>query len=465
MKPYEGCAVCAVNELQDIKSSKECALCVFTLASKEDLISRLSDNINYTSYEHSWIREALLDAYNFTKERCAICKWYHNATFSRSDECDCSKECKYEIASKRDLIIRMIDDNYSKADHNLIKKALLDVYDFDYAKRYEGKTTKELLDQAIAEAGEKNNTSHKDTVDMKCDGGNCYKCLFWKPSYLNICENQFFTLASEKELIRRLDANEYENRRDDIIKTLKEQYGYDYETKSIIDLDSGIRFKNQDDMISAVKYWWRVANTDYLKQFETNDNGDDKMLYDDYMDSKMLNWTNDGDDTQMKLDDMINMDNSKRISKVEYYLGIADAVSKRGTCLRRNYGSVIVKDDHIVSTGYNGAPRGRVNCCDLGKCYRQEHNIPQGERYECCRSVHSEMNAVINASSEEMKGATLYLVGHENDGSLTDANCCMMCKRVIINSGISQVVLRQSNGSFKTVDVSEWIEHDDSLNM
>jgi dCMP deaminase len=189
------------------------------------------------------------------------------------------------------------------------------------------------------------------------------------------------------------------------------------------------------------------------------------MLYDDYMDSKMLNWTNDGDDTQMKLDDMINMDNSKRISKVEHYLGIADAVSKRGTCLRRNYGSVIVKDDHIVSTGYNGAPRGRVNCCDLGKCYRQEHNIPQGERYECCRSVHSEMNAVINASSEEMKGATLYLVGHENDGSLTDANCCMMCKRVIINSGISHVVLRQSNGSFKTVDVSEWIEHDDSLNM
>ena len=74
-------------------------------------------------------------------------------------------------------------------------------------------------------------------------------------------------------------------------------------------------------------------------------------------------------------------------------------------------------------------------------------------------------NAVINASPEEMKGATLYLVGHENDGSLTDANCCMMCKRVIINSGIEHVVLRQSNGSFKTVDVSEWIEHDDSLNM
>jgi dCMP deaminase len=331
----------------------------------------------------------------------------------------------------------------------LIKEALLKEYDFDYAIRYEGKTPQQLLQQTIDDACKQNNTSQKDTCDMKCDGSNCYKCLFGKPSYLNICENQFFTLASEKELIRRLDANEYENRRDDIIKTLKEQYGYDYETKSIIDLDSGIRFKNHDDIIS----------------FETNDNGDDKMLYDDYMDSKMLNWTNDGDDTQMKLDDMINMYNSKRISKVEYYLGIADAVSKRGTCLRRNYGSVIVKDDHIVSTGYNGAPRGRVNCCDLGKCYRQEHNIPQGERYECCRSVHSEMNAVINASSEEMKGATLYLVGHENDGSLTDANCCMMCKRVIINSGISHVVLRQSNGSFKTVDVSEWIEHDDSLNM
>jgi dCMP deaminase len=321
----------------------------------------------------------------------------------------------------------MLDDHFTDEDRMKIKRVLLKEYDFDYD-----------------DACKQNNPTQKSTVDMKCDGGNCYKCLFWKPSYLNICENQFFTLASEKELIRRLDANEYENRRDDIIKTLKEQYGYDYETKSIIDLDSGIRFKNRDDMISALKYWWRVANTDYLKRFETN---------------------NKGDDVPMHIDNMINMDNSKRISKVEYYLGIADAVSKRGTCLRRNYGSVIVKDDHIVSTGYNGAPRGRVNCCDLGKCYRQEHNIPQGERYECCRSVHSEMNAVINASSEEMKGATLYLVGHENDGSLTDANCCMMCKRVIINSGISHVVLRQSNGSFKTVDVSEWIEHDDSLNM
>ena len=156
---------------------------------------------------------------------------------------------------------------------------------------------------------------------------------------------------------------------------------------------------------------------------------------------------------------------NNRKSKIEYYLDIASTVSKRSTCLRRNYGAVIVKDDHIVSTGYNGAPRGCVNCSDINDCPRNRMNIPRFEGYSMCRAVHSEMNAVINASPEEMKGATLYLVGHENDGSFTNADCCSLCKRVIINSGIEHVVLRQSNGSFKTVDVSEWIEHDDSLNM
>ena len=203
MKPYEGCAVCVANELQ-----VDCTyqMCVFTLASKDELIRRLSDNVNYTPYDHICIKEALLKEYDF---------------------------------------------------------------DFDNAHK-------------------QNNPTQKSTVDMKCDGSNCYKCLFWKLANLNICENEFFTLASEKELIRRLD--EYENRRDDIIKTLKEQYGYDYETKSIIDLDSGIRFKNHDDIMSTVKYWWRVASTDYLKRFETN---------------------NERDDVPMHVNDMINMDNGK----------------------------------------------------------------------------------------------------------------------------------------------------------
>ena len=334
----------------------------------------------------------------------------------------------------------MLDDHFTDEDRMKIKRALLKEYDFDYAIRYDGKTPRQLLQQTIGDARKQMPVYQQIMFDhlvkeiemekklmhidnMKCDGGNCYKCLFWKPSYLNICENQFFTLASEKELIRRLDANEYENRRDDIIKILKEQYGYDYETKSIIDLDSGIRFKN----------------------VETNDNGDD---------------------VSMHVNDMINMDNSKRISKVEYYLGIADAVSKRGTCLRRNYGSVIVKDDHIVSTGYNGAPRGRVNCCDLGTCWRKSHNIPQYVDYSKCRSCHAEMNAIINASSEEMNNATLYLVGRNyDDDTFTDADCCTLCKRMVINAGIKTVIVRLSDGSVKQIDVEDWIRNDDTLNM
>ena len=154
-----------------------------------------------------------------------------------------------------------------------------------------------------------------------------------------------------------------------------------------------------------------------------------------------------------------------RISKHEYYLKIAEAVSLRGTCLRRKFGAIIVKDDRIVSTGYVGAPRGRINCCDRGTCYRMEHNVPSGQRYELCRSTHAEMNAIIQASPEEMKYATLYLVGIENDGSYTNSDCCSMCKRVIINSGINTVIARQADGSFKKIHVNEWINNDDSLDI
>lgn len=155
----------------------------------------------------------------------------------------------------------------------------------------------------------------------------------------------------------------------------------------------------------------------------------------------------------------------ERISKAEYYLKIAESVSLRGTCLRRKFGAIIVKDDRIVSTGYVGAPRGRINCCDRNVCYRMENNIPSGQRYELCRSVHAEMNAIIQASPEEMNDATLYLVGIENDGKYTNADCCSMCKRAIINSGISTVVARQSDGSFKTINIEEWINNDDSLDI
>ena len=101
----------------------------------------------------------------------------------------------------------------------------------------------------------------------------------------------------------------------------------------------------------------------------------------------------------------------KRTSKENYYLDIADAVLQRSTCLRRMYGAIIVRNDEIISTGYNGAPRGRINCTDAGRCARVEMNIPSGERYELCRSVHAEANAIISASRRDMIGSTLYLVG------------------------------------------------------
>ena len=153
-----------------------------------------------------------------------------------------------------------------------------------------------------------------------------------------------------------------------------------------------------------------------------------------------------------------------RRDKINYYLDIAQTVSKRGTCLRRNYGAILVKNDEIISTGYNGAPRSRKNCVDLGVCIREKLNIPHGERYEMCRSVHAEMNAVISASRDEMIGATLYLVGIENDGSYVEnAAPCSMCKRVIINAGIERVVIRNTKDTFTCIKTEEWIANDESL--
>ena len=126
---------------------------------------------------------------------------------------------------------------------------------------------------------------------------------------------------------------------------------------------------------------------------------------------------------------------SKRESKDSYYLNIAEAVLSRSTCLRRKYGAVIVRDDEIISTGYNGSPRGASNCIDLGYCYRQQHEVPHGENYELCRSVHGEANAIISASRRDMIGATLYLAGQEADGTpIADIAPCLMCYRLILNA-------------------------------
>lgn len=161
----------------------------------------------------------------------------------------------------------------------------------------------------------------------------------------------------------------------------------------------------------------------------------------------------------------MQQENDRR-DKQNYYLDIAETVLERGTCLRRNYGAIIVKNDQIISTGYSGAPRGRKNCCDLGVCMREKLNIPHGERYELCRSVHAEANAIISAARDEMIGSTLYLACRDTaSGKLLEGtNSCAMCKRLIINAGIKSVVIRDTLDKFRIIDVEhDWVESDDSL--
>ena len=155
----------------------------------------------------------------------------------------------------------------------------------------------------------------------------------------------------------------------------------------------------------------------------------------------------------------------QRISKENYYLNIAQTVLERATCLRRVYGAIIVKNDEIISTGYNGAPRGRRNCVDMGYCTRERLQVPRGERYELCRSVHAEANAIISASRRDMAGGTIYLVGRNaaTGELLNDATSCLMCRRMIINAGITRVVVRNSRQEFTIVPVQDWIDQDDTL--
>ncbi len=154
-----------------------------------------------------------------------------------------------------------------------------------------------------------------------------------------------------------------------------------------------------------------------------------------------------------------------RVSKRNYYLDIAETVLERATCLRRVYGAIIVKNDEIISTGYNGAPRGRKNCVDMGFCTREALKVPRGERYELCRSVHAEANAIISAARRDTVGSSLYLVGRDAQTGelLHDATSCSMCRRMIINAGISEVVIRQTKDEFDIVPVQKWIDQDDSL--
>lgn len=146
---------------------------------------------------------------------------------------------------------------------------------------------------------------------------------------------------------------------------------------------------------------------------------------------------------------------SNRPSKDEYYINIAKAVLERSTCIRRKYGAVLVKNDEIIATGYNGAPRGEVNCCDLGYCEREKQNVPKGERYELCVSVHAEDNAITSASRSKANGSTLYIAGLEVANSEYANPCpCTMCRRKIVNAGVKRVVGIFSDGDIKDIDVS-----------
>jgi dCMP deaminase len=167
--------------------------------------------------------------------------------------------------------------------------------------------------------------------------------------------------------------------------------------------------------------------------------------------------------------------NLKRIDKINYYLDVAETISERGTCFRKNYGSIIVKNDEIISTGYTGAPRGRQNCIDLGYCVRRKlfPDAKNGNRFDLCRSVHSEMNAIISAARKDMIGASLYMVGKYSDDTqyngdiagtyAQDPDCCNFCKRLIINAGIENVIIRINKEEYRIIDVNDWIAYDELL--
>ena len=155
-----------------------------------------------------------------------------------------------------------------------------------------------------------------------------------------------------------------------------------------------------------------------------------------------------------------------RRDKINYYLDMAEVALERSTCIRRMWGAVIVKNDEIISTGYNGAPRGRKNCSDLKYCVREKLNVPRGERYELCRSVHAEQNAIISSARNKTIDSTLYLVGknYSDNEYVSNARPCAMCKRLIINAGIKEVIIRNTKDDYTIIDVQkEFIDNDETL--
>ena len=144
---------------------------------------------------------------------------------------------------------------------------------------------------------------------------------------------------------------------------------------------------------------------------------------------------------------------TERVGKTGYYLGIAEQVLARSTCVRRRYGAVIVNNDEIISTGYNGAPRGEDDCLSRGVCHRDELGVPKGERYELCVAVHAEQNCMLSASRTDMIGGTIYIVGKEVNGDYADPRPCLLCRKMLKNAGIEKVVGRDEDGSILETDV------------
>lgn len=157
----------------------------------------------------------------------------------------------------------------------------------------------------------------------------------------------------------------------------------------------------------------------------------------------------------------------ERRDKINYYLDLAEVAAERSTCLRRNFGAIIVKNDEIISSGYNGAPRGRKNCNELHYCIREKLDIPRGTRYELCRSVHAEANAIISAARSQMIGATLYMVGVEAGTKeyVKNACSCSMCKRLLINAGIEKLIVRNTKEEYTIYNVEDFVNNDESLEM
>jgi len=167
---------------------------------------------------------------------------------------------------------------------------------------------------------------------------------------------------------------------------------------------------------------------------------------------------------------MVRSENAKRVSKIDTYLNCAEVFAHRSTCIKRKYGAVIVKDDVVISTGYNGAPRGFENCCDIGTCPRIERNMHQGEGYGMCRAVHAEENALLNCSRQQTMGADLYLVGvNPKDNSIHEAKPCPLCARSIIQAGINNVYLRIGEGADNYIVLPakdlEWVQKADKIDM